>query len=303
MSSANISTLRDLREGNFTIEQKEALLGYLLIAPAILLVGAVILYPVVYNIYLSFTQVPLTPNESPTWVGLAHYQALLSSSEFWDALATTVVFTLFSDTLATVGGLAVALLLNRKFRGRRLFRGLILLPYVAPLIAVAFVWQWLLDPLYGLIPFVFSDLLGLYGGEIDLLNNAKSALAMVIVFDAWRYFPFAFLMIIARVQAIPSDMYEAAKIDGASRFAQFKDITLPELKYVLATVFLLRWIWNFNKFADIWLLTREVNTLPIYAYQTAFANYNHGQAAAIAMVLFLALMGFVLVYVSWILEW
>lgn len=286
-----------------TLKQKEALLGYALIIPALLLVAVVIVYPVVYNVYLSFTEVPLAPDESPVWIGIEHYQTLLSSPDFWDALKNTIVFTFFSDLFATVGGLAAALLFNRKFRGRRIARGLMLLPYVAPLIAVAYIWQWLLDPLYGVIPWFFSDIVHLYDGNVDLLNNGKTALAMVIAFDTWRYFPFAFLMLIARVQSIPQDMYEAAKIDGASKLAQFKDITLPELKYVLATVFLLRWIWNFNKFADIWLLTRQVQTLPIYAYQTAFANYNMGQAAAISMILFVALMGFVLVYVSNVLEW
>lgn len=294
---------RFLSRGDFTIEQKEAILGYLLIAPAILLVAAVILYPVGYNIYLSFMQVPVEPAKSPVWVGFEHYQTLLSSSVFWSALVTTVVFTFFSDVLTTLGGLLVALLFSRAFRGRRIVRGLMLLPYVAPLIAVAYIWQWLLDPLYGLVPYVLGDVLGLGLGQIDILNNPQTALGAVILFDSWRYFPFAFLMIIARLQSIPSDMYEAAKIDGASRFAQFKDITLPELKYVLGTVFLLRWIWNFNVFADIWLLTRQVQTLSIYTYQTAFANYNQGQAAAISVVLFLALMGFVLLYVTWILEW
>jgi multiple sugar transport system permease protein len=301
MSTKTTSKLKP--DGEYTIEQKEAILGYLLIAPAIVLVAAVILYPVAYNVYLSFNRVPISPTESPTWVGLSHYETLFSSAAFWAALKNTVVFTFFSDSLATIGGLAVALLFNRQFRGRRIARGLMLLPYVAPLIAVAYIWQWLLDPLYGLVPFLLTNVLGWSSGQLDLLNNAKTALPMVVLFDAWRYFPFAFLMIIARLQAIPSDMYEAAKIDGAGRLAQFKDITLPELKYVLGTVFLLRWIWNFNKFADIWLLTRQVQTLPIYAYQTAFANYNQGQAAAIAMVLFLALMGFVLMYVSWVLEW
>lgn len=286
-----------------TLKQKEALLGYGLIIPALLLVAGVIVYPVIYNVYLSFTRVPLAPDESPVWIGLEHYRTLLSSPEFWSALKNTIIFTFFSDLLATIGGLGAALLFNRKFKGRRLARGLMLLPYVAPLIAVAYIWQWLLDPLYGVIPWFFSDVLHLYGGQIDLLNNSKTALAMIIAFDTWRYFPFAFLMLIARVQSIPQDMYEAAKIDGAGKLAQFKDITLPELKYVLATVFLLRWIWNFNKFADIWLLTRQVQTLPIYAYNTAFANYNMGQAAAISMILFIALMVFVLVYVSNILEW
>lgn len=294
-------TLR--RGGERTIEEKEALLGYALIAPSLLLIAAVILYPVLYNVYLSFTVVPLSPGESPQWIGLDHYFELWNSSLFWEALKTTVVFTFFSTTLATLGGLGAALLFNRAFRGRRFVRGLVLLPYVAPLISIAFVWRFMLDPLYGIVPYLGSDVLGLYGGNVDLLSHEKYSLWTVIVIDAWRYFPFAFLMLIARVQAIPSDMYEAAKIDGASRLAQFKDITLPELKYILATVFLLRWIWNFNKFADIWLLTRRVDTLPIYAYKVAFSNYQHGQAAAISMVLFAALVVFVLGYVAWALDW
>ncbi|WP_324664477.1 carbohydrate ABC transporter permease [Haloarcula sediminis] len=291
------------RSGDRTIEEKEALLGYALIAPALLLIAAVILYPVLYNVYLSFTVVPLRPDEAPQWIGLEHYYNLFASSAFWSALRTTVVFTFFSTTLATLGGLGTALLFNRSFRGRRYIRGMVLLPYVAPLISVAFVWRFMLDPLYGIFPYLGSDVLGLYAGSIDILSNGDTAIWSVILIDAWRYFPFAFLMLIARVQAIPGDMYEAAKIDGASKLAQFKDITLPELKYILATVFLLRWIWNFNKFADIWLLTRRVETLPIYAYQVAFANYQHGQAAAISMVLFLALIVFVLAYVAWALDW
>lgn len=290
-------------KGDRTIEEKEALLGYALIAPSLLLIAAVILYPVLYNVYLSFTIVPLNPTESPQWIGLEHYYSLFGSSQFWAALKTTIIFTFFSTSLATIGGLGTALLFNRTFRGRRYIRGLVLLPYVAPLISVAFVWRFMLDPLYGIVPYVGSDLLGLYAGDIDLLSNGGTAIWSVIVIDAWRYFPFAFLMLIARVQSIPNDMYEAAKIDGASKLAQFKDITLPELKYILATVFLLRWIWNFNKFADIWLLTRRVNTLPIYAYKVAFSNYQHGQAAAISMVLFLALIVFVLAYVAWALDW
>ncbi|XVH31904.1 carbohydrate ABC transporter permease [Haloferacaceae archaeon DSL9] len=291
------------RDGKRTIEEKEALLGYALIAPSLLLIAAVILYPVLYNVYLSFTVVPLTPGAAPEWIGLDHYRTLASSGEFWGALRTTVVFTFLSTTLATLGGLGAALLFNRTFRGQRFARGMILLPYVAPLISIAFVWRFMLDPLYGVVPYLLSDVLGLYAGDIDLLASSRTALWTVVFVDAWRYFPFAFLMLIARVQAIPRDMYEAAKIDGASRFAQFKDITLPELKYILATVFLLRWIWNFNKFADIWLLTRQVDTLPIYAYKVAFANYQHGQAAAISMVLFVALVGFVLIYVAWVLDW
>jgi multiple sugar transport system permease protein len=298
-----VASLLGRGDDSRTLEQKEQLLGYALVVPSVLLVLLIIVYPLLYNIYLSFSEVPLAPGEAATFVGLDHYRQLLADDAFWDALVNTVVFTLFSDVLATLGGLAAALLLNRAFRGRRLVRGLMLLPYVAPIIAVAFAWRWMFDPLFGVVPYLLGDVLGLYQGTLDLLGNSATAIWMVILFDAWRYFPFAFLMLIARVQAIPEEMYEAARIDGAGRLAQFKDITLPELKYILATVFLLRWIWNFNKFADVWLLTREVTTLPIFTYQTAFANFELGLGAAISMVLFVFLMGFVLLYLNTVLEW
>jgi multiple sugar transport system permease protein len=286
-----------------TLEEKEQLLGYGLILPSILLVSLIILYPLGYNIYLSFHEVPLAPGEEPTFVAVEHYTSLLSDSAFWEALYNTIIFTFFSDLLATAGGLIAALLLNRAFRGRRLVRGLMLLPYVAPIIAVAFAWRWMLDPLFGIVPYFLNSVLSLNLGTVDLLGNSDTAIWSVIIFDAWRYFPFAFLMLIARVQAIPEEMYEAARIDGAGWLAQFKDITLPELKYILATVFLLRWIWNFNKFADVWLLTRQVTTLPIFTYQTAFANFELGLGAAISMILFLFLISFVLIYVNTVLEW
>lgn len=286
-----------------SIREKEAMLGIGLVLPSILLISVIIIYPLFYNIYLSFHEVPLSPTESPTWNDFSHYTWLLTNANFWHSLWTTIIFTALSTTLATIGGLAVSLLLKRSFRGRRLVRGSMLLPYVAPIIAVAFAWRWMFNTVYGIIPYTFRQL-GLTGlGETSLLSQPETALWVVIIFDSWRYFPFAFLLIYARVQAIPVDMYEAAKLDGAGVFARFKDITLPELKYVLSTVFLLRWIWNFNKFADVWLLTREVNVLAIFTYQTAFSNLEQGRAATISMVLFVFLMSFVLLYVSTVMEW
>jgi multiple sugar transport system permease protein len=281
------------------VERREALLGVLLILPAVVLIGAVILYPLAYNVYLSFTEVPLNPNRSPQWVGLSNYVDLLTSGQFWSAFSTTALFTVGSTVLSTVVGLAVALLFDRQFRGRRLVRGLVLLPHVTPIIAVAFVWQFMLSPLWGTIPSLLADL-GLYSSRVGLLQQSGTALPMVIVFSAWRNFPFAFLLFVARLQAIPESMYEAARIDGASAIAQFKDITLPELRGTIAIIVLLRGIWEFNAFAQIWLLTRQVTTLPILAYRTAFANFEQGLGAAIALLLFgiqiVLVIGFITVF-------
>lgn len=279
------------------VKRREAILGYLLILPAVVLIGAVILYPIAYNVYLSFTEVPLNPDVQPQWVGLENYLDLLGSSQFWQAFRTTVTFTVGSTVLSTVVGLAVAVLFDRQFSGRRLARGLVLLPHVTPIIAVAFVWQFMLSPLWGTIPNVLSDW-GLYPAQVGLLDQSATALPVVIVFSAWRNFPFAFLLFVARLGAIPNSMYEAAKIDGASPLAQFKDITLPELKGTIAIVVLLRFIWEFNAFAQVWLLTRQVLTLPIYAYQTAFSNFEQGLGAAISLLLFIIQVMFVIGFVK-----
>ena len=285
------------------LEQKEQILGIALIVPAVLLIALIILYPLAYNIYLSFHDVPLTPGAQPEWNNFKHYEWLLGSGEFWASLTTTVIFTATSTILATAGGIAVTEVLRHKFRGRRLVRGLMLLPYVAPIIAVAFAWRWMFNTVFGVIPYTLRQLGFQELGTQSLLSENPFALVLLIIFDGWRYFPFAFLLIIARAQAIPEEMYEATKIDGAGPFARFKDITLPELKYVIATVFLLRWIWNFNKFTDVWLLTHEVNVMAIFTYQTAFNNLLMGRAAAISMVLFLFLISFVLLYVGTVMEW
>ncbi|WP_241430956.1 carbohydrate ABC transporter permease [Halorubrum kocurii] len=287
---------------DMTIKQKEMLLGYVLILPSVLLVGASLVYPVAYNIYLSFTEIPVDPTQSPEWVGLANYQALVSDPEFWEAVQNTLIFTFFSDVGATALGLGVALLFRNKFRGDGIMRGLVLLPYIAPLIAIAFTWRWLLQPTYGIVPHLLQDVLELYPSG----TNIRETLGMVILFDTWRYFPFAFLLILARVRSIPNELYEAAKIDGAGRVARFKDITLPELKFVLAAVFLLRWIWNFNVFSDVWLFVgNNVPILGTFVYVRGFNTIppNQGYAAAVANLMVIGLFVMVIGYVKYFLDW
>jgi len=291
--------LGSLRDREYTIREKEVLLGYALILPSLIIVSITLLYPVAYNVYLSFTNVPIDPTQSPQWVGLQNYQALFTDPRFEEAVTNTFVFTLLSDVGATLAGLGVALLFRRRFPGRRFARGLVLLPYIAPLIATAFAWRWLWHPLYGVLTFLGGDVLGVVPTDTDVRNN----IYMVVLYETWRYFPFAFLLILARLQSIPDELYEAARIDGAGRLAQFKDITLPELQFVLATVFLLRWIWNFNVFADIWLFTQDFPVLGTFVYQVGFNTFNQGLAAATAMLMVVALFVMVGVYVRWVLDW
>jgi len=242
---------------------------------------------------------------------LQNYRRFLLSPEFWPIFRTTLYYTVFGTLGSILLGLFAAQLLNVRFRGQGFLRGLFLFPYVAPVIAVAFTWAFLLDPQSGSVNALGREF-GLLGRSINFLSDRTLALDLfgltlsvplalttVILFEAWRYFPFAFLFILARFQAIPQDMYEAADVDGASPLQKFWWITLPQLVGILSTLFLLRFIWTFNKFDDIFLLTggaAGTKTLTIAVYDEAFARADIGAGAAAAVVLFVILAIFMVFY-------
>lgn len=217
--------------------------------------------------------------------------------EFYPMIVRTLFYTLTSTILAISFGLLAALIVRETFPGRAIFRGFILFPYIAPVISVAFVWDALLRQ-RGLIN-------GLLGTSIDFLGTREQfgglaiPLIMVIAFQTWRYFPFAFLFLLARLQAIPEDMYEAAKVDGAVPSQRLWYITLPQLRAVFGTLFLLRFIWTFNKFDDIFLLTgpiRQTKVIPIQIFEALFTGNNVGEASAVAVIMALLLAVILLIY-------
>jgi multiple sugar transport system permease protein len=294
-----------------SIEAQEARLARILIAPTALIVFGVVLFPAIFSIWISFHNVGLKELSNvfrAEFVGLEKYRAVLNDFAFkfqslqsWGAAVTSVVYSLLSTILTVAIGLIAALVLNRPFRARGLSRAIFLFPYVAPIVSVAFVWRWILDPRPS---GVLNDvLMGL--GLIDLpkayLATRGLALVLVIVFTAWRYFPFAMLMLLARLQAIDKTLYEAADVDGAGELAKFWYVTLPELRYVLGSVFLLRLIWTFNKFDDIWLLTGGgfgTNVLPVLTYQFSFKMNDLSKGSANAMILLLILIVFLVLYIG-----
>jgi multiple sugar transport system permease protein len=286
-----------------SFQEQEARLGYLLIAPSFLLVAVVILYPVLYNIWLSFQKVSLNPRRSDLFIGLENYKTLLTDSGFWSSIGITLVYTVVTVAGATIVGLGVALLLNQAMKGRKLYRSLILLPYVAPVISLVFVWQYMFNPVYGMVNYSLVEQLGILKHHVDWLDTPGAALVLVILFDIWHLFPFSFMMILAKLQAIDSSIYEAADMDGANAWQKLWYVTLPELQFVLGSLLILRFIWNFYKFDEIYLLTKEVPVIGVYTYETAFSTYNHGLAAAITVTLFTLVMAFVLVAVRKVLKW
>jgi multiple sugar transport system permease protein len=293
------------------MEAQEVRLAWALILPTALIVFGVVLFPAIFSIWISFHDVGLKELGNvfgAEFVGLDNYRAVINDFAFkwqgfqsWGAAVTSVVYSVIATVVTIVVGLVASLLLNRRFRARGLARAIFLFPYVAPIVSTAFVWKWILDPRPS---GVLNDIL-MGTGLIDLprayLAQRGLALVLVIVFTAWRYFPFAMLMILARLQAIDRTLYEAADVDGAGEWAKFWYVTIPELRYVLGSLFLLRLIWTFNKFDDIWLLTGGgfgTNVLPVLTYQFSFKLNDFGKGAANAMILLLILIVFLVLYLG-----
>lgn len=223
-----------------------------------------------------------------------NFARVFDSSEFYSVLGVTIFYSVFGTIGALVMGLFAAMLLNKSFRGQGILRGLYLFPYVAPVIAVAFTWVTLFDPFSGSANALLIQM-GVSAGPINFFGERPLALIMVTVFEIWRYFPLSFLFILARMQSIDTDMYEAADMDGASPFQKFWYLSLPQLLGILSVLFLLRFIWTFNKFDDIFLLTggnAGTRTLTVNVYEQAFAVSNIGAGAAVAVVIFFCLLLF-----------
>ena len=243
---------------------------------------------------------------------LQNFRFVLSGREFWPVLWTTLAYTLFGTGGSILLGLFAAQLLQGEFFGKGFLRGLFLFPYVAPVIAVAFAWVLLLDAGPGGTLNAMLSRMGATDGPINFLGQRAVpidifgftfefpvALTTVIAFEAWRYFPLAFLFILARMQSVSSDMYEAAEIDGATPLQQFRYISLPQLAGILSVLFLLRFIWTFNKFDDIFLLTGGASgtrTLVVDVYEQAFGLSNLGAGAAVAVVVFVVLLSFAIIF-------
>ena len=244
---------------------------------------------------------------------VANYFKVFSASEFTEVLKITIFYTFFGTAGALILGLFAAQIMQKAFPGRAFVRGILLFPYVAPVIAVAFSWVILFDPFSGPVNAMLIELgisqkpINFFGKRITSLTffglqiNFPVALSMVIFFEIWRYFPLSFLFILARMQSIPSDLYEAAEIDGATPFQQFWFLSIPHIIGILAVLFLLRFIWTFNKFDDIFLLTggnAGTRTLTVNVYEQAFAISNLGAGAAVAVIIFMFLLIFSVIFIK-----
>jgi multiple sugar transport system permease protein len=298
-------------DGWYSLKAREARLAWFLILPTALIVFGLVLFPAIFSIWISFHDIGLGNLNDvfhAPFVGLENYRQVFNDFAFkwqgprnWGAAVNSIVYSFSSTILTLTVGLIAALLLNRPFRARGPVRAIFLFPYVAPIVSVAFVWRWILDPRPSGVVNDILMRLGLIELPKAYLSTRGLALVLVIVFEAWRYFPFAMLMLLARLQAIDQTLYEVAEVDGANAWQKFRYVTLPELRYVLGATFLLRLIWTFNKFDDIFLLTGGgfgTNVLPVLTYQFSFKSYDFGKGAANAMILLVMLVVFLVAYVG-----
>ncbi|MFI5836107.1 carbohydrate ABC transporter permease [Micromonospora sp. NPDC051300] len=284
-----------------TLRRRESRAGLALVAPTLLVVLAVIGIPIVWTVVLAFQRVRLATLRKTGLFGeltLDNVDRVLHTPGFADTLWTTVLYSVGGTVGSIVVGLAAALAVRGPFRGRTLVRASMLLPYVAPVVAMTFVWQVMLDPQLGIVNDWGRRFLG-WDAPVAFLSQESTALWTVIAFEAWRYFPFAFLFLLARLQAVPAELEEAARVDGATPTQRFRHILLPQLMPVIALIGVLRFIMTFNKFDDVYLLTggsagTEVVSVRVYQFLTARTDI--GAAAAQAVVLAVVLLVFVAIY-------
>ncbi len=263
--------------------------GILLITPSVTLICALLVYPVLYGVWLSFFKKhSFFPEQK--FVGLANYLYLLRDSKFWMSLWYGTFYSVSTIVLQIIIGVIAALILNEAFRGRNFVRGVILFPYMIPTVVAIILWKWLLNNQFGLVNYLLFAV-GIIEDPLSWMGKDHIMTSLIMI-SVWEFFPFVVLSVLARLQTIPLVLYEAAKVDGAGAWSRFIHVTLPQLRNVLFVVILLRSIWMFTKFDTVWLLTqgggaeKYIRTLPVFAYMRTFMYYQAGLGSTLAVIMF-----------------
>lgn len=277
--------------------QGASLFAFALLAPALLYLTAIVAYPLVDTVQLSFTDAALKPTTN--WVGWRNYGKIFNGT-FAEIIGRTFVWTFFSVAIKMIIGVCGAVLLNAALPGRKLFRILLMPPWIVPMAIGIFMWGWMYNGQFGMISGLLQNF-GITSGPVAFLAYGSTAFWATIFTDVWIGVPLTTIYMLAAVQAIPRDLYEAAWVDGAGRFYRFRRITLPLILPALITISMLSLIFTFNSFDIIWILTRggpsgETTTMIIDSYKTAIGSFKYGEGSARAVVICIFLSIFSLVY-------
>ena len=283
------------------LQRRQTRLAWLLLLPALAAVGFVAIFPLARTIYQSFTNQEFLAGLEPTkWVGLQNYRDLWHDSIFRDSVWTTVKFTLITVSIEFALGLTIALVVNSHFRGRGLMRAVMLVPWAIPTVVAAQMWKWMLDDVFGVV----NDA----GVRLHLLDHSRAwisdpstALASVCAVDIWKTTPFVALLLLAGLQVIPSDLYEAAAVDGASALRQFWKITFPLLRPAILVTLIFRTLDAlrvYDVFAVFFGNRLDTQTMAIYIQSAIVGDGNVGYGAAASVLMFLIIAVFVVIYLT-----
>jgi multiple sugar transport system permease protein len=270
-----------------------------MLAPSLAVIALVAAYPILYAVWLSLNEYSvLTPGLS-RFVGLDNYLNALGSAQFWEAMETTVLFTVISVSLELAIGLGMALVMHQAFRGRALLRAVVLVPWAILTVVTAITWRTIFEPELGFVNTMLSAL-SLPGGDVVWLGEEGYALAVMIFADVWKTAPFMALLILAGLQGIPDELHDAAKVDGANTWQRFRSITLPLLVPAIAVALIFRTLDALRVFDLPYVLTKGANgteTLSLVAQTELVANRNTGLGSALAVLTFITVMGISFLYI------
>jgi multiple sugar transport system permease protein len=285
----------------FSYKIREKILAIALILPAFIVIGLVVGYPLVYTIRLSFFEKILTqPKDVAPFVGLRNYIAVIGNPGYRESWILSFKYVFISTALSFLIGFALALLLNRRLKGRAFIRSLFLVPWLVPSTVTATLSRLLYSPQFGGINLVLFQL-GIIDEMLDWYTSPRLALPALMAVNIWRSFPYMMVMLLAGLQTVPDELYDAAKIDGAGWLGRLRYITLPSMRGITTIVTLVSIIWNFQQFTTIYIPTKGgpatvTTTLAINLYKTAFYAFDHGKAAAMGTLWLLFLLVFSAVY-------
>lgn len=277
-----------------TLNRQEKLTGWVMLIPALLVLGLVFIYPIVRAFWLSWFTENLGTQLQPVFTGLSNYQRMIGDGRFWQSLSNTATFTVISVLLELLLGLGVALVLNISFWGRGAVRTAAIIPWALPTAVMGLAWAWIFNDQYGVV----NDLLlrlGLIDQGINWLGTPTLAMVALIVADVWKTTPFISIILLAGLQSISEDLYEAHRLDGASPWQSFTQITLPLLMPQILIALLFRFAQSFGIFDLVQVMTGggpagSTETVSIYIYSTVMRYLDFGYGAALVVVTFLLLV-------------
>lgn len=281
-------------------EKHDRIFALLLLLPALVIVGFTTFFPIAKSVIMSFFNYKLKANADYYWNDFFNYKELFQEGEIFTAIGTTFKFMTITVILIFIIGLILSNILNKDVKGRAVLRSVVLLPWIIPTIVTGLLWMWIFQPQYGVLNYILMKL-NIIADPINWVASMKYALYSVVTASVWRQIPFITIMLLAGMQGIPNDLYEAATIDGANSRQCFFKVTLPMLSNVIKSTLLISIITNFKQFPLFWIMTgggpvNKTTTLAIMTYKNSFVNLNFGKGAAVSTIWLVILIVFSIVY-------